>query len=63
MGHYEDFWYMIHNSLDKHGLRKQFDAQLEKMSGQSKHQYKETRARWEYAHNKVLELHKKKSKH
>tara|TARA_Y100001963_G_C6573466_1_gene349995 strand:- start:323 stop:505 length:183 start_codon:yes stop_codon:yes gene_type:complete len=60
MGHYDDFWYIIHDSLDKHGLRKEFDKQLQKMQGQDKHKYKETRDRWNYAYDKVLKLSKKK---
>ena len=43
-------------------LKKEFDAQLRKMDGQSKHQYKDTRDRWSYAHNKVTKLFSKKAK-
>lgn len=60
MGHYEDFWYYINDSVEKHGLKKEFDKQLEKMNHQSKHRYLDSRARWDYAHNKVLKLHLKK---
>ena len=60
MGHYEDFWWEITESIDKLGLKKEFDAQLNKMRSQDKHKYKESRARWEYAYNKVLKLSKKK---
>ena len=35
MGHWEDFWYQIHDSIDKNGLRKEFDAQLKKMNKQN----------------------------
>ncbi len=60
MGHYEDFWYEITESIEKHGIRKEFDKQLEKMRGQEKHKYTETRARWEYAFQKVLKQKKEK---
>ena len=58
MGHYEDFWWEITESINKLGLKKEFDAQLNKMRSQDKH--KESRARWEYAYNKVTKLSKKK---
>lgn len=58
MGHYEDLWYEITESISSKGLKKEFDAQLEKMNYQHKHKYKESRERWEYAHNKVTTLHK-----
>jgi hypothetical protein len=60
MGHYEDFWYEITESIEKHGIRKEFDKQLEKMRGQEKHKYTETMARWEYAFQKVLKQKKEK---
>tara|TARA_R110002110_G_scaffold106989_1_gene267811 strand:- start:100 stop:306 length:207 start_codon:yes stop_codon:yes gene_type:complete len=56
MGHYEDFWYEITNDINDKGLKKEFDAQLEKMVNQDKHQYKDSRARWSYAHTKVINL-------
>ena len=61
MGHYEDFWYHITESINSKGLKKEFDAQLEKMNHQSKHQYKDTRSRWDYAYNKVIKLSEKKA--
>jgi hypothetical protein len=61
MGHYEDFWYEITESINSKGLKKQFDDQLEKMSHQEKHKYKDTRDRWTYAHNKVTKLYSKKA--
>lgn len=54
MGSYEDFWWETSQSIKDLGLQEQFDAQLEKMSGQDKHRYKDTRSRWEYAYNKVI---------
>ena len=62
MGHWEDFWWEITDSINSKGLKKEFDAQLQKMEGQDKHRYSDTRTRWEYAHNKVTKLHEKKSK-
>jgi hypothetical protein len=59
MGHYEDLWYEISQDITNKGLKKEFDAQLEKMSTQPKHQYKESRDRWSYAHNKVVNLSEK----
>jgi len=60
MGHYEDFWYEITESIDNLGLKKEFDAQLNKMRHQDKHKYKEVRDRWDYAYHKVIKLSKKK---
>ena len=54
MGHYEDFWYHITESINEKGLKKEFDAQLTKMSTQDKHMYKDTRTKWDYAYNKVI---------
>ena len=59
MGHYEDLWYEITESINDNGLKKEFDAQLEKMNHQDKHKYKDSRARWEYAHKKVTNSTKK----
>ena len=61
MGHYEDLFYEITESLQDLGLRKQFDDQLEKMRYQDKHRYKETREKWEYAYNKVIENEKERN--
>ena len=62
MGHWEDVFWEVTKSIQEKGLQKEFDAQLEKMNGQSKHQYKDTRDRWSYAHNKVTKLFSKKAK-
>lgn len=61
MGHYEDFWYEITNDINDKGLKKEFDSQLEKMNGQDKHKYKDSRARWSYAHTKVVTIHRELS--
>ena len=50
---YEDFWWDVHNEITELGLKEQFDKQVEKMKGQEKHMYKDTRQVWEYALNKV----------
>ena len=60
MGHYEDFWYDITDSIEEKGLKKEFDAQLKKMTNQDKHKYKDTRDRWSYAHTKVMKLNSEK---
>ena len=53
MGHYEDLFWEITESINKKGLREEFDAQLNKMRTQDKHRYKDTREQWTYALNKV----------
>ena len=50
---YEDFWWDTHNEIERLGLRKKFDKQVEKMKYQEKHKYKDTRSRWAYALEKV----------
>ena len=62
MGLYEDLFYDITESINNKGIKKEFDAQLEKMNGQDKHRYKDTRDRWTYAHEKVIKLYSKKAK-
>jgi hypothetical protein len=61
MGHWEDFWWNITEDINKKGLKKEFHAQLTKMDGQSKHQYKDTRSKWDYAYNKVIKQGKNES--
>jgi hypothetical protein len=61
MGHWEDFWWNVTNEINKKGLKKEFDAQLRKMDGQSKHQYKDTRSKWDYAYHKVINRGKNES--
>ena len=60
MGMYEDIFYEVTESIDKLGLKKEFDAQLEKMRNQDKHRYKEVRDRWAYAYNKVIKNYEDK---
>jgi len=57
---WEDFWWDITESIDREGIRKEFDAQLEKMNSQDKHRFKDTRDRWEYAYNKIIKNKNKK---
>tara|TARA_R110000851_G_scaffold32152_1_gene86478 strand:+ start:890 stop:1081 length:192 start_codon:yes stop_codon:yes gene_type:complete len=54
MGHYEDFWYEITESIEQKGLKKKFDAQIKKMNHQEKHRYKDVRDKWSYAYEKVI---------
>ena len=58
MGHWEDFWWDITKEINSKGLKKEFDAQLKKMDGQDKHQYKDTRTKWDYAFKKVTSKNK-----
>jgi len=53
---YEDFWWDTHSELKELGLKKQFDAQIEKMQHQDHHKYRDTRDQWSYALNKVKKL-------
>jgi len=62
MGHYEDLFYLILDDVNSKGIKKEFDAQLEKMNSQDKHRYRDTRDRWSYAHEKVTKLYSKKAK-
>jgi len=54
MGHYEDFFVEMTQSLDEQGLRNKFDSQLQKMRYQDKHQNKDIRDKWRYAFEKVI---------
>jgi len=58
MGHWEDFWWDTTKELEELGLKKEFNKQLKKMDSQDKHRYKDVRARWSYALNKVLKKNK-----
>jgi hypothetical protein len=49
MGNLEDFYYEVHETIEKNGIKKEFDNQLNKMNNQEKHKYKTTKERWEYA--------------
>jgi len=54
MGHYEDFFIEMTQSLDEKGLRGKFDSQLQKMKYQEKHQSKDIRDKWRYAFEKII---------
>ena len=49
----EDTMYEIHTQVEKLNIRKEFYAQVEKMSQQEKHKWKDLCEKWEYAFNKV----------
>ena len=55
---WEDFWWDTYYEIKKLGIKEEFDAQLKKMDTQDKHRYKDSRARWEYALNKVKKINK-----
>ena len=55
---WEDFWWDVTEDIKNKGLQKEFDAQLEKMSHQDKHKYKDTRDKWAYAWSKVTSSYK-----
>ena len=60
---WEDAFWEINKEITELKLQKKFDAQLEKMRGQDKHRYSETKEQWEYARNKVVRLyHENKQK-
>jgi len=61
MGHYEDLFYEITESVNRMGMKQEFNAQLEKMRSQDKHKYKEVRDRWSYAYKKIEQLYQKKA--
>ncbi len=61
MGHYEDLFYEITESVNRMGMKKEFNAQLEKMRSQDEHKYKEVRDRWSIAHQKIEQLYQKKA--
>ena len=49
----EDIMYEIHTALTESKLWDAFNTQIKKMSSQSKHKYKTSSERWEYAYNKI----------
>ena len=53
MGNYDDWIIEMFTELDEKGLRDKFYKQLDKMKWQDKHKYKDTRARFDYAYQKV----------
>ena len=51
----EDTMYEIHTELTESKLWGKFNAQLKKMSNQSKHKWKSSVERWEYALKRIKE--------
>ena len=49
----EDIMYEIHTALTESKLWDVFNAQLKKMSSQSKHKYKTPVEKWEYAFKRI----------
>ena len=63
MGHYEDSFYEIYDQVRVKDIKDDFENQLKKMKGQSKHKYKSTKEMWEYAYMRVTSSnHEYKSK-
>jgi len=60
MGHYEDAFYEIYDKIERLGLRKEYDEQIQKMLSQDKHKFKEIKDRMQYACDKVVKLKKSK---
>ena len=61
MGHYEDFFWEVTQSINEKGLRGKFDSQLKKMSYQDKHKHKDIKERWSYALEKITSGENKKN--
>ena len=57
MGHYEDTFYEVYETINKYGLQKEYSKQRNKMDTQDKHRYKEVKDLMEYACNKVVNTH------
>tara|TARA_B100001769_G_C21748434_1_gene410097 strand:+ start:128 stop:298 length:171 start_codon:yes stop_codon:yes gene_type:complete len=51
----EDTMYEIYMEVEKLGLRKKFDKQMEKMSTQSKHKWKDICEKQEHALRRIKE--------
>ena len=62
MGHYEDFFWEIHEELKQLGIRKEFDKKLREMKYDDNWKYKELKERWEYALKVVKEYKVDKNK-
>jgi len=58
MGHYEDFFWEITEELKRLGLKKEFEQEIRKIQSNDEFKYKSIKERWEYALNKVKQLHK-----
>jgi hypothetical protein len=60
MGMYEDSFYEVYNTIEQHGLRTEYEAQMEKMNTQAKWKHIEIKDKMQYACNKVVNIHKSK---
>ena len=60
MGMYEDSFYEVYNTIERYGLRSEYDAQMEKMNTQRKWKHHEIKDKMQYACNKVVHIHKSK---
>ena len=58
MGHYEDFFWEITEELKRLGLKEEFEKEVRKIQSNDEFKYKSIKERWEYALNKVKQLHK-----
>tara|TARA_S200002703_G_scaffold129534_2_gene116605 strand:+ start:1214 stop:1399 length:186 start_codon:yes stop_codon:yes gene_type:complete len=58
MGHYEDFFWEITEELKQLGLKEEFEKEVRKLQSNDEFKYKSIKERWEYALNKVKQLHK-----
>jgi len=58
MGHYEDFFWEITEELKRLGLKKEFEQEIRKIQSNDEFKYKSIKERWEYALNKIKQLHK-----
>lgn len=60
MGMYEDLFYEVYNTIERYGLRSEYEAQMKKMNTQRKWKHQETRDKMQYACMKVVNIHKSK---
>tara|TARA_R110000823_G_scaffold106218_3_gene224741 strand:- start:752 stop:943 length:192 start_codon:yes stop_codon:yes gene_type:complete len=54
MGMYEDEFHEIYDTIERNGLRKEYDTQMQKMNTQGKHKHKEIKDQMRYACDKVV---------
>ena len=62
MGHWEDSWHEIAMKIEKNGLNKEFNDQLDKMADQNQYCYTESKDLWQLAFNAVMKVPNKPSK-
>jgi len=61
MGMYEDCFFEIYQEVESHGLRDEYNKQIEKMRFQEHHKHSDTKTRMRYACDKVIALKTKKN--